>query len=140
MKLIDKALIVIIGMYALSIGVIGAQVLASDYNVTITNFQGTPVYSHVLGFINQQQLNQITTNIVAGNFSDSGENTTYFHRVETFTTGAAFVAWELIQLLSGTYIFNFLYLMGVPPVFVAGFVVLYLLLLARAVIGYVRGL
>lgn len=138
--MIDKALIVIIAMYALSISVIGVQYEAASYGITITNLNGDPVNSHILGFINQDQLNQITTNISLGNYSDSSQNTTFYSKIETFTTGAAFVAWELVTLLSGTYIFNFLYLMGVPAIFVAGFVIIYLLLLSRAVIGYVRGL
>ncbi len=138
--MIDKALIVIIAMYALSVSVIGVQYEAMSEGVEITNLSGTPIRSHVLGFINQDQLNQITLNITLGNYSDSGQNTTFYSKIETFTTGAAFVAWELVTLLSGTYIFNFLYLMGVPAIFVAGFVIIYLLLLSRAVIGYVRGL
>ena len=139
--MIDKALIIIIAMYSLSLAIIGIQWEAMECcNITITNLEGEPVRSHIIGFINQDQLNQITLNVVQGNYSDSGQNTTFYSPIETFTTAAAFVAWELIQLLSGTYIFNFLYLMGVPVLFVAGFVVLYLILLSRAVIGYVRGL
>lgn len=138
--MIDKALIIIIAMYALSISVVGVQYEAMECcGVTITNLDGVPVNSHILGFINQDELNQRTLNIKEGNYSDSGQNTTFYSKIETFTTGAAFVAWELVTLLSGTYIFNFLYLMGVPAIFVAGFVIIYLLLLSRAVIAYVRG-
>ncbi len=47
--------------------------------------------------------------------------------------------WELIQLLTGTYIFGFLYLLGVPLIFVTILVVVYFALLARAIVGYIRG-
>ena len=47
--------------------------------------------------------------------------------------------WELAQLLSGTYIFGFLYLLGVPVIFVTILVIIYLALLARAIVGYLRG-
>lgn len=138
--MIEKALIVIIAMYALSLAVIGTQYEANRVGVTITNLDGVPIQSYVIGFLNQETFNQVTINVVEGNYSDSGQNTTYYDKIETFTTGAAFVAWELVTLLSGTYIFNFLYLLGVPYYFVAGFVMIYLILLARAVIGYVRGI
>ena len=67
-------------------------------------------------------------------------NSTYFDKVETFTTGAAFVAWELVTLMTGTYIFYIMFLFGVPEIFVLVFVTLYVLLLARAILGYVRGI
>jgi hypothetical protein len=138
--MIEKALIVIIAMYALSLSVIGVQYEANKIGITITNMDGVAIESQIVTYLNQDQFNQVTINVVSGNYSDSGQNTTYYDRVETFTTGAAFVAWELVTLLSGTYIFNFLYLMGIPYLFVAGFVMIYLLLLSRAIIGLIRGI
>jgi hypothetical protein len=78
--------------------------------------------------------------IVNGTYEPVNATETFYNKVETFTTAAAAVAWNLILILSGTYIFNFMYLMGVPDVFVAIFVSLYVLLLARAIIGYIRGI
>ena len=138
--MIEKALIIVIAMYAMSLAVIGVQFEANRIGITITNFDGVPIESQIVNYINQEQFNAITINVVTGNYSDTGENTTYYSKIETFTTGAAFVAWELVQLLSGTYIFNFLFLLGVPYLFVAGFIMIYLILLARAVIGLVRGI
>jgi hypothetical protein len=138
-------------MYAASISVIGVQItVANVYDIelvtlvdvyditgeTIIYPKDTPITSSIVGFLQQGTFNQRATNIVQANFTG---NTTYYDRVETFLTGTAFVAWELVQLLSGTYIFNLLYLLGMPLIFVTGFLMLYLLLLARAVIGYVRG-
>ena len=136
--MIEKALIIILFMYSASFSLLGVQYVIGDViGVELTSIEGVPIKSHILGLINEDQLNTVTANIVSGNFT---ENTTYYDRVETFTTGAAFVAWELVTLLSGTYIFNFMWLMGVPEIFVGGFVILYLMLLARAIIGLVRGI
>ena len=130
---------VIIFMYAMSVSILGAQyVIADVFDITLVSpISGVPVESHIVGFVDEDNINTISENIVTGNFTT---NSTYYNKVETFTTAAAYVAWELITLLSGTYIFNFMYLMGVPAFFVAAFVILYLILLARTIIGLVRGI
>ncbi len=125
-------------MYAASLSIVGVQaVLANVYDIELTNLDGVPITSSVVGFLSEDEFNERTASIVAANFTT---NSTYYDRIETFTTGAAFVAWELVTLLTGTYIFNFLYLMGMPIEFVTAFLMLYLLLLARAIIGLVRGI
>ena len=136
--MIDKPLIIIIFTYAISFSILGMQYVVADvFDVTLVNFNGDAIEAHIINFIDQDELNQRSVNMVQANFTT---NSTYYSKIETFTTGAAFVAWELITLLSGTYIFNFMYLMGVPYYFVVGFVMLYLLLLGRAIVGYVRGI
>ncbi len=137
--MIEKSLMIIIFMYAVSISVIGGQYVMGDvFGVTLTNFEGVPIESSILGFINEDEINTRAANIVAANYTT--QNGDYYNKIETFTTSAAYVAWELITLLTGTYIFNFLYLMGIPLIFVVGLVMLYVMLLARAIIGYVRGI
>jgi len=37
-------------------------------------------------------------------------------------------------------IFNLLLFLGIPPPLVAGFVIIYMFLLARTIVGYIRGL
>ncbi len=124
-------------MYAASLSIMGVQyVIADVFHVELTNLDGVPITSSIVGFIGQNEFNQRMINIVQANFTS---NSTFYSKIETFTTGAAFVAWELVTLLTGTYIFNFLYLMGVPLIFVMAFLMLYLFLLARAILGYVRG-
>lgn len=124
-------------MYAASLSIMGVQyVIADVFHVELTNLDGVPITSSIVGFIGQNEFNQRMINIVEANFTS---NSTFYSKIETFTTGAAFVAWELVTLLTGTYIFNFLYLMGVPLIFVMAFLMLYLFLLARAILGYVRG-
>ena len=103
----------------------------------VSPVSGIPINSAIVGYLQEDDLNSSTNLIVTANYTS---NSTFYDRVETFTTGAAFVAWELIQLMTGTYIFNILLLFGVPQWLVTLFVTLYILLLARAIIGYVRGI
>ena len=136
--MIDKALMIIIFMYAVGFSMLGIQyTLADTFGITMTNMEGTPIKSALHGFIKDDNINERTQNIVSANFQG---NSTYFDKVETFTTGAAFVAWELVTLMTGTYIFYIMFLFGVPEIFVLVFVTLYVLLLARAILGYVRGI
>lgn len=128
----------IIFMYAIGFSIVGIQFTIADvFNIELTNMEGVPIDLALRGFINNDEINTRTGNIVAANFTT---NSTFFDRVETFTTGAAYVAWELITLMTGTYIFYIMLLFGVDEIFVLIFVVLYALLLARSIIGYVRGI
>ena len=135
--MIEKALIIMMFLYATSFGVLGAQYVFGDvFGVALTNFEGVPIKSHLLGIVDVNNLNSALDNIVSANFT---ENSTAFDRVENSIIAVAFVAWELILLMTGTYIFNFLFLMGIPAIIIAGMVVLYIILVARAIIAYVRG-
>lgn len=133
--MIEKALIIMIFMYATSFGVLGAQYIADIFNVSIVNYEGVPVRSALLSVIESDTLNTFANNTITTN---STAEPTDFDRVVESTQAAAFTVWELITLMSGTYIFNFLFLMGVPGVIVGGMVVLYVILLARAIIGWLR--
>jgi hypothetical protein len=136
--MIDNALKIIIFMYAAGFSLLGVQYsLADAVGFEITNMDGVPIKSALHGFIKDDEINTKTQNIVSANFQG---NSTYFDKVETFTTGAAYVAWELVSLMTGTYIFYIMFLFGVPEIFVLVFVTLYVLLLARAILGYVRGI
>ena len=146
----ESAIKIMLFMWSISFSILGGQYIIGDVigvelQNTWTDFNGDGIVdetdhivlkSHLLTIIDEDTINTTTQNIVSANFEG---NTTYFDKVETFTTGAAFVAWEVITLLSGTYIFNLLYLMGLPLMFIAFFVIMYLVLLGRAIILYVRG-
>ena len=136
--MIDNALKIIIFMYAAGFSLLGVQyTMADTIGLEMTNMDGVPIKSALHGFINDDEINTRTQNIVSADFQG---NSTYYDKVETFTTGAAFVAWELVSLMTGTYIFYIMFLFGVPEIFVLVFVTLYVLLLARAILGYVRGI
>jgi hypothetical protein len=138
--LIDKALIIVFVFYALGFMIIGLEYSVNQvYHVEMVSpLTGEPMEtSSIVGYLQNSEFNAQTEQIVTANFTT---NSTFFNKVETFTTGAAYVAWELIGLMTGTYIFNIMLQMGVPAWFVTAFVALYILLLARAIIGYVRGI
>jgi hypothetical protein len=146
--MLESALKIMMFMWSVSFSVFGGQyVIADVIGITLinswTDFDGDGIVDNIelkpylLSIIDEETINETTENIVTGNFTG---NSTYYDPVETFTTAAAFVAWELVTLLSGTYIFNLMFLMGVPPLFIAFFVILFLALLSRAIIGYVRGI
>lgn len=120
-------------MYGIGITVLGAQFVADSWGIEITNLEGVKIKSALHGFINDEGLSEYTENITTGNYVN---NSTYYDKVETFTTASAFVVWELITLMTGTYVFYILLLFGVPWIFVLIFIMLYAILLARAIIGY----
>lgn len=137
--MIDKALIIIIAFYAIGISMVGIEyTLGQVYHVELVSpVTGSPINSVIVGYMQQQDLNTATDNIVSANYTT---NSTFYDKIETFTTGAAFVAWELVGLMTGTYIFYMMLVFGVPEWFVVGFLALYITLLARAILGYVRGI
>jgi hypothetical protein len=132
----DKALKMIIMMYIVNFAILGVQwEILDPYGITIRNFDGVEIKSAVHEYVNQEQLNQYTDSIITADYQT---NSTAFDKIETSVTAGVFVVWELITLMTGTHVFYLLILMGVPPIFVAIFVIAYVLLLARAIIGYLR--
>lgn len=133
--MIEKALFIIIVMYGASFGVLVAQYIWADVvGITLTSFSGVPIKSAVLEFINTGTINSISSDIINAN---STTNSTIVGIERAFTVGYK-VGWDIVTLLTGTYIFNFLYMMGVPVLLIAGMVVIYVLLLARAITSYIR--
>jgi hypothetical protein len=98
---------------------------------------GEPLKPFILDFVTQGNINAITERAAGGSYTnDDGSS---FDRVINFSTAAAHVGWDIILLLTGTYIFSFMYLMGVPMVIVTGIILIYALFLVRAIVGYIRG-
>ena len=147
--MIESSIKIMLFMWCISFSLLGGQYVIGDvFGIQMTNtwtdFDGdgdvdendhTPIKSHLLTIIDVDLINQQSVNIVNANYTT---NSTYFDKVETGTTALFYVTWELITLLSGTYIFNLMYIMGIPLIFVSFFVILYLALLARTIIGYLR--
>ena len=111
----------------LSVQYMYADVLGTD----IKNFEGVVMKSEVLEYVDTGAINTATSNIV-------GTNSTTV--VNNPVTAAAGIAWEIIQLMSGTYIFGVLVLFGVPSIIVAGMTILYVILLAFTIVSYIRGI
>ena len=92
-------------------------------------------------------LNEETTeNTNYNSFSDLSNGTNQIitldeNAVTTNPIGeAARVALLLFQIITGTYIFTILTYFGVPAIFVAGITMIYVILLARTIIAYLRGI
>jgi len=129
--LIEKALIVIIFMYSMSFSMIGTQyILGDQFGITMTSMNGVPIKSNLLAITDIDTLNIIGTNVTGTDPSLIRTNP---------VVAAAEIAYELFLLITGTYIFNMLLLFDVPVVFVAGMIFIYVLLMIRAVVGYLRG-
>lgn len=133
----QKALYIWIAMFMASMGFLGAQYMADSVGHTITNFDGVPIESNILDIIDIGEINIRTLNIIEANFT---ENTTAYNRVENPAVSGAYVAWEVIQLITGTYIFNLLVLIGMPTIFVVMFAIPYTILLAWFIWTAIRGI
>lgn len=124
-------------MYALSFAVlIGQYVWADVFHITLVGFSGTPLKNAILTTIQTDTLNQVSLQIFSANATT---NSTITGIERAFTVGYT-VGWDLITLLSGTYIFNFIYAMVGPSslIFITPIVALYVFLLARAIMSYIR--
>jgi hypothetical protein len=96
--LIDKALIIVFTFYALGFMMVGMEYSVNQvYHVDMVSpLTGEPMPSSaIVGYLQNAQFNESTGEIVTANFTS---NSTFYNKVETFTTGAAYVAWELIGL------------------------------------------
>lgn len=123
-------------MYSVSFSLLAGQYVVADvYGLTLRSWTGAEIKSSVLDFIDQDTLNDVTLAIANVN---STRNSTLDAVTQSFELGLT-IGFELLTLLTGTYIFNFLYLMGVPAVMIAGMVIIYAILLGRAIIAYLRG-
>ena len=132
MFMIEKSLVAIMFVYAVSFGILTAQFVFADvFGVTLTNYNGVPIKTNLISITNIANINTSEQNITS---------TSRASIVSNPVTAAAGIAWELILLITGTYVFNILYLLGVPVILIMGLVALYFMLLARAILGYIRGM
>ena len=105
--------------------------MADSYGITLTAPDGTVIKNALLEYINEDEINQFSQNVTASNNGTSWG-------LEPILQ-AANIATFLFYLLTGTLIFNFLYLFGVPAIFIIPIVVIYFILLARSIIALIRG-
>ncbi len=130
--MIEKSLYVIIFMYIASFGFLGAQYVFADiFGVQIKNFDGVPLEDEILDISDFAAFNTALVNITSTNF-------TLADTADAFIA-AGEIAALLFLILTGTYIFNLLFLFGVPAIFVAGFVGVYVIFVARSMLAYIRG-
>ena len=136
----NKAVIIWIFMFTFGAMGLVAQYTADTIGYTIKNFDGVPLKSNILSVIDLNAINQRTVNIVEANFTGNTTITGNYNRIEVPEVAGAFVAWEMIQLITGTYIFQLLILFGVPTIMVAPMAIVYVLLLAIFIWTSIRGI
>ena len=110
---------------------LGAQFLADSYGITLTAFDGTPIKNALLVYINEGELNQFASNVTASN------NGTSWGLEPIIQAGN--IATFIFYLVTGTLIFNYMALFGIPIIFIAPIVVIYFILLGRSIIALIRG-
>lgn len=129
----------------MSFSALGVQYVFSDvigWSMTVQCSDGCaqygePMKPYLLSVFSDGTINSVLTDASTGNYSP--EDNSPFDKIINFSTAAAFIGWEVVQLLTGTYVFTFLYFMGVPWIFVTGFATLYAVFLIRGIVGYIRG-
>jgi len=132
MRAVAFTLISFIYIFSVSVWLVDATILIHT-EFTPVSLDGTPIDSHDLvndaeGF---RQLSEETLNPSQdGNILD--------RITQYFETGYASV-WVVLDLLSGTYAFNILSTIGVPPAFVLALKFIFPMLVASQVIWYVAG-
>ena len=144
MVMIEKSLVIIIFMYATSFAALGVQyTIADSFGINLVGANGDDISSNVLDFIDTGFINQIS-DVDRGDPPGSSNQAGVFNQtamsLDPIVSAAGLVV-EIFLLLTGTYIFNLLfYLIGIPPIWIAGFVVLYFFLLMRTIVAYLRGI
>lgn len=145
--MIDRALWMMLGLVVFTFMLLAMQYLVGDvFGIELTvqctdadlidwvcsDFYGKPIKSSLIGYLD---MGTVTTLL-----SDSLDGTDgTFDRIIGFALAAAYVAWNLIAILSGITIFQLLWFLGVPIIIVSGIALVYYIFLARAILGYVRG-
>jgi hypothetical protein len=137
MAMIEKSLVIIIFMYASSFAALGMQyTLADSFGINLQGANGDDISSEVVDLIRIGEINTRTTNATSQSVEDS-KNWIIYNPI----TAAAGLVWEIFLLLTGTYVFNLLfYVLGIPAIWITGFVVLYFFLLMRTIVAYLRGI
>ena len=82
----------------------------------------TYLQPHLLRLIDEEAYRTAMERVQAGS---DGE----FDRIENPIESGAYITWQMVTLLSGTYVFNLLALFGIPEIFIVGMTMVYYLLL-----------
>ena len=124
-------------VYSVSFSMLGVQFIAADvFHFQMTDFNGNPIKNVLITGVGTSTLNSIETNATCTT------STCHSNAVNpvTYLVVAAQYAWMIFMLVSGLYIFQFAFQMGVPVIFLSGFIALYIFLLVRTMMGWLRGI
>lgn len=133
--MMEKSMMAIMFVYAISIGFLGLQFVVFDvFHSQMTNFQGVPLKNNII-----QDIGVSTINNVSGALGHNSTQT-IAQAAAQYAAAVANIAIDLIMLITGLYIFDIMLQLGIPSIFIIGFVILYLFLLIRSIVGWVRGI
>ena len=146
--MIDRALWMMLGLIMITFTLLGMQYLVGDvFGIELTvqcsdadltdwicsNYYGQPIKSSLIGYLDMGTVTGLLSASLDG--TDGGT----IDRIVGFALAAAYVAWNLIAILSGITIFQLFWFLGLPIIFVTGIALIYYIFLARAILGYIRG-
>lgn len=120
--------------YAISFGILTAQYVYADvYGITLRGSDGLPLKDLFV------QISGMAT--IANEQKQASEINATKLAADPLGVASAIsgIALTLVELASGTYIFDIMLHLGVPSIFIVGLVGLYIFLLARAILGWIRG-
>lgn len=131
----EKALFIVIVLYAGSFGFLTMQYIYADFfGMTMTSFTGVPLKPAILGFVDTNNFNEITNEVLAIN---STTDSTLDGINRAFVMGSN-LALNAFQLITGTYIFNILFIFDVPSIAVAMLMAIYFILALRQLVSIIR--
>lgn len=124
-------------MYAISFALLGGQfVIADVFHTELTDFNGNPMKNILINGVGTATLN--TIEVESTNTTDAAK--AQATSPVNYLGVAALYAWNIFMLISGFYVFQFLFQLGVPLIFMSGFIALYMFLLIRTMMGFIRGI
>lgn len=135
-EMINKSIQVIMFMICINGGILIVQYTIADvYGMELVNHEGISYKSKIIDSLGTSQINSISDDIL--NQGDAGGDG--LDGMVDSAVDAAHIVWELVTLLSGTYVFYILVHFGVPEFVVGIMMIPYTILLVRTVVGLVRG-
>ena len=125
-------------LWAISGSLLAMQYIVADqFGMILRTPDGGAMKPYLLQLIDEDAFNTATAAIQLGQngtAADPGWDT-----VEDVDLSGAYIVWQLVDIVTGLYIFNLLLLFGIPIQFAIIFVMGYCVLLAITIIGYVLG-
>ena len=139
--MIANSLRIIIFCYAVSIGLLSIEVLLLvPLGMELRAPDGTPMKASMIGLLSEDRIKDVATNIRDTNFSGESADGNIFSRIFDFNVSAAYSVFQLVQILSGTYVFSLLLVVGFPAILVVGMVMIYTIFLAVTIVSLLRGI
>lgn len=130
----DKAMIVWVFMFMIGVGIATAQYIYADvYGITLKDVNGQPLKDVVLQISNINTINTLQGGLNQLNGTNIQTNPV------GVASGIASVSVTLIEVILGVYVFDILYHLGVPLIFIAAMIAAYVIFVGRAVLGWIKG-